>query len=103
MTRQTDANAALKTAGSRFDTVDVLINNAGYGIVGAFEETSNSELRALVETNLFGAINVNWRYRRCEAGYRIELRFAYARRARSRLPQTSLEHHRRVRLGLSST
>ncbi len=60
----------------RFDTVDVLIYKAGYGVVGAFEETPNSDLRALVETSFFGAMNANWRNRRCEAGYRIELRFA---------------------------
>ena len=32
--------------------------NAGYGIVGALEETSESELRAQMETNFFGAFNV---------------------------------------------
>ncbi|SEK58447.1 NADP-dependent 3-hydroxy acid dehydrogenase YdfG [Chitinophaga rupis] len=49
---------AVKKAIDRFGRVDVLINNAGYGIVGAVEETPESELRALMDTNFFGAASV---------------------------------------------
>ena len=49
---------AIDKAMKRFGRIDVLINNAGYGIVGAIEETPDSELRAQMETNFFGAINV---------------------------------------------
>lgn len=49
---------AARQAIERFGRVDVLINNAGYGIVGALEETPDSELRAQMETNFFGAVSV---------------------------------------------
>jgi NAD(P)-dependent dehydrogenase (short-subunit alcohol dehydrogenase family) len=38
--------------------IDVLVNNAGYGLSGDFEELSMDEIRAQFETNLFGAIRV---------------------------------------------
>jgi NAD(P)-dependent dehydrogenase (short-subunit alcohol dehydrogenase family) len=54
--RPGDAEAAVNAAIEHFGGIDVLINNAGYGIVGAVEETSDKELRALMETNFFGAV-----------------------------------------------
>jgi len=54
----TEISDAVKKAIDRFGRVDVLINNAGYGIVGAVEETPESELRALMDTNFFGAVSV---------------------------------------------
>ena len=56
--RPGDAKAAIDAAAARFGRIDVLINNAGYGIVGAVEETPEAELRAIMETNFFGAIAV---------------------------------------------
>jgi len=53
-----DAEAAVSAAIERFGHIDVLINNAGYGIIGAVEETPDNELRALMETNFFGAVAV---------------------------------------------
>jgi len=53
-----DARTAVAAAVARFGRIDVLINNAGYGVVGALEETPESELRAIMETNFFGAIAV---------------------------------------------
>ena len=56
--RPRDAEAAVSAAVERFGRIDVLINNAGYAIVGAVEETPDTELRALMETNFFGAVTV---------------------------------------------
>ncbi|MEN7538580.1 oxidoreductase [Aurantiacibacter flavus] len=36
--------------------VDILVNNAGYGVIGAIEEVSSAEMRALFDVNVFGAI-----------------------------------------------
>lgn len=52
------AETAIQAAVARFGRIDVLINNAGYGVVGALEETSDTELRALMNTNFFGAMAV---------------------------------------------
>ncbi len=53
-----DAEKAVVAAIARFGSIDVLLNNAGYGIVGALEETSDEDLRAQMETNFFGAVSV---------------------------------------------
>jgi NAD(P)-dependent dehydrogenase (short-subunit alcohol dehydrogenase family) len=52
------AQAAVDAAVSRFGTVDVLVNNAGYGHLGFFEETTSEDAQAQFDTNLFGALNV---------------------------------------------
>jgi NAD(P)-dependent dehydrogenase (short-subunit alcohol dehydrogenase family) len=58
VTKPAEVRAAIKTAEDRFGGIDVLVNNAGYGIVGAVEETPEHELRAMMETNFFGAVAV---------------------------------------------
>ncbi len=45
---------AVKKAEATFGSIDVLVNNAGYGYIGALEESDEDEGRALVETNFFG-------------------------------------------------
>ena len=53
-----DAESAVAAAVERFGRIDVLINNAGYAIFGAVEETPERQLRAIMETNFFGAVAV---------------------------------------------
>jgi len=54
------ARAAVDDAVSRFGAIDVLVNNAGYGHLGFFEETTMQDAHAQFGTNLFGAFNVTW-------------------------------------------
>ena len=58
VTQSAQVEKAASDALAHFGRVDVLINNAGYGIVGALEETPETELRAQMETNFFGAMAV---------------------------------------------
>jgi len=42
----------------RFGRIDAVINNAGYGLYGVFEQLSDAKLREQLEVNLFGVMNV---------------------------------------------
>jgi len=48
--------AAVKKAYHHFQKLDVVINNAGYGLFGAIEETSEQEIRDQFDTNVFGSL-----------------------------------------------
>jgi NAD(P)-dependent dehydrogenase (short-subunit alcohol dehydrogenase family) len=56
ITRADQIDPALAAALGRFGRIDVLVNNAGYGSVGAVEEIEMDELRALMDTMFFGAV-----------------------------------------------
>jgi NAD(P)-dependent dehydrogenase (short-subunit alcohol dehydrogenase family) len=56
---EAQAITAAQQAVARFGRIDVLVNNAGYGLLGAVEEASAEEVRALYETNVFGLLNVS--------------------------------------------
>ena len=49
---------AISMIGNRQQRIDVLVNNAGYGLHGTVEELSMDEISALFETNFFGAVRV---------------------------------------------
>jgi len=52
------AQRAVGAAEERFGGIDVLVNNAGYGHVGFFEETTDADARAQFDSNVFGLMNV---------------------------------------------
>jgi NAD(P)-dependent dehydrogenase (short-subunit alcohol dehydrogenase family) len=56
VTDKAAASAAIAFAQEHFGRLDVVVNNAGYGLFGTIEEVSESEARAQLETNLFGAL-----------------------------------------------
>ncbi|KII36530.1 oxidoreductase [Pseudomonas fluorescens] len=58
VTREDEAHQAVAAGIKRFGRIDVLINNAGFGVLGAVEETSASETERLFATNVFGLLNV---------------------------------------------
>ncbi|MBD2410505.1 short-chain dehydrogenase/reductase [Nostoc calcicola FACHB-389] len=58
VTKPEEVREAVKQAIAKFGRIDVLVNNAGYGILGAIEEVSNEEVRRQFETNFFGVLEV---------------------------------------------
>ncbi|MBS3904895.1 MAG: SDR family NAD(P)-dependent oxidoreductase [Simkania sp.] len=51
-------NSVVEQAISRFGRIDVLVNNAGYGLLGAIEEVSDEEIAAIYEINVFGLLRI---------------------------------------------
>lgn len=58
VTDQHSIDKAVADAIARVGHIDVLVNNAGYGVAGAVEEVSDAEYMPMFETNVFGLINV---------------------------------------------
>src|ERR1700761_1722052 len=58
VTDQHSIEKAVADALARVGHIDVLVNNAGYGVAGAVEEVSEKEYMAMFETNVFGLIHL---------------------------------------------
>jgi NAD(P)-dependent dehydrogenase (short-subunit alcohol dehydrogenase family) len=58
VTSEAAAHQAVRLALAHFGRIDVLVNNAGYGLAGAVEETSADEVRSIFDTNVMGLLNV---------------------------------------------
>jgi NAD(P)-dependent dehydrogenase (short-subunit alcohol dehydrogenase family) len=51
-------HAAIDRAISQFGSIDVIVNNAGYALIGAFEACEMADIRGQFETNVFGLMEV---------------------------------------------
>ena len=58
VTCEAEAAEAVAAAVRHFGRIDVLVNNAGYGLLGALEECSAEEVERQFRTNVFGLLNV---------------------------------------------
>ncbi|MFF8772192.1 SDR family oxidoreductase [Kitasatospora sp. NPDC015120] len=58
VTDRAAVQAAVTTAHERFGRLDVVVNNAGYGLFGMVEEVTEEQARQQMDTNFFGALNV---------------------------------------------
>jgi NAD(P)-dependent dehydrogenase (short-subunit alcohol dehydrogenase family) len=58
VTDAAQVDRAVAAAIQHFGHVDVVVNNAGYGVAGAIEEVSEAEFRPMFETNVFGLLRV---------------------------------------------
>jgi NAD(P)-dependent dehydrogenase (short-subunit alcohol dehydrogenase family) len=58
VTDEAQAKAAVKAALEKFGRIDVLVNNAGFGLLGAIEESTDADVRRLYDANVFGLLNV---------------------------------------------
>ena len=58
VTNLQDVKNSIETAVKEFGRIDVVVNNAGYALVGAIEEAHNEEIQKQFDTNVFGVVNV---------------------------------------------
>ena len=56
--RQDEVDAAVSRAVEAFGRIDIVANNAGYGLFGAVEEATDEQARGIFDTNVFGVLNV---------------------------------------------
>jgi len=58
VTKEAQAKPAVEAAINAFGRIDVLVNNAGYSLLGNFEELSTAEIEQLIATNFYGVMHV---------------------------------------------
>lgn len=58
VTEVAEIPAIIREAAQVWGSIDVLVNNAGYGLIGAVEECGDEQIRRNFETNFFGPMNV---------------------------------------------
>ncbi|WP_256004059.1 SDR family NAD(P)-dependent oxidoreductase [Pedobacter deserti] len=58
VTNKAQVKEVVQAAHDHFGRLDIVLNNAGYALVGTIEETDADDVRALYETNVFGALYV---------------------------------------------
>jgi NAD(P)-dependent dehydrogenase (short-subunit alcohol dehydrogenase family) len=58
VSNETQVKAAAAQAIEKFGQIDVLVNNAGYGLLSGVEEATDAEVRKQYDTNVFGLLNV---------------------------------------------
>ncbi len=58
VTNPAQVKTAVAQAHAHFGRLDVVLNNAGYSLVGTIEEASLDEIRAMYDTNVYGAVSV---------------------------------------------
>ncbi|MGD1894435.1 MAG: oxidoreductase [Cyclobacteriaceae bacterium] len=58
VTDEAQLRSAVEEIMAKYGRIDVLVNNAGVGVVGAIEEASTEEVRAVMEANFFGTLHL---------------------------------------------